>query len=291
MSADSSLLIDKIQECCIQDLQRPRLISSQVMQTLADRYSTDQNDLIAFFSEQYAQFDDVEMDLVFSPLFTPTLEDRLPYAALMQETCLSAEDAQQLLKNLALNSGAQQLTATFKAPDGRQYTAPLHEVSIDRYVTRLYLERVLDNPVYDGIGQTVPHEHQPLVNTIAREPVWQSAERQQLLLSFLKIFQTDESGYSEKIIYLTDFVRTYRPADMEAMVRQLQSLIESCKKDLQNVHDRGFHSHHLKGNYQDSDVAHRQEEIEKVTENYTHMTDMASALLAGIEAQLKPSLK
>ncbi len=53
------------------ELERPRVLLKQVVDHLASHYSVSRDELGAFFTSQLDALEDYEVDLLFSPLFTP----------------------------------------------------------------------------------------------------------------------------------------------------------------------------------------------------------------------------
>jgi hypothetical protein len=284
-------MVDRIRltEQLVTDLSRPRILNQQVLMYISDHYGYPVEQLEQFVAEKVPEMDDTELDLTFSPLYTPVLQDRLTYAPLLAAEHLSKEELLSLEDELAEKS----IVGYLDAGDGRQIPMPLQPVTMNRYIGRLFLDRPLPERLWTSLSQQVPQEHHPLLNTLGRDPVWQNSERQDLLDGFLQVFQARNSFHPDKVLFLTDFIRTYRPAQIEDLDRQLENLVKSCEEDLQDVPGRGFHDLQLKEAYVENggemSPLSRQKEV---TENYLHLIHRAKELQEEFQEllRLRPQL-
>lgn len=234
---------DLIVELLKKDLRAPRILLEQVINYLHDRFETPSAELERFFQERFPKLEDYEIDLAFSPQYTPALHDRLEYIPLLGGGHLSPSEVAQVKQELV----DAKLTTRLKAPDsGDETTAPVHEVFIDRYVNLLKLDQKLPEALYSGILELVPENAHNEVNLLAREDAWHSPTRQQIFLAFLHAFKARRSFSTQKISFLTHFLKTYRPGSLLDLDRQFDSLIQSCQVDMENVAGRGFHDEYLK---------------------------------------------
>ena len=70
------------------ELERPRPLLKQVVDHLASHYSVSRNELGVFFTDQLGALEDYEVDLLFSPLFTPTLAEQAVFSDLLDRQTL-----------------------------------------------------------------------------------------------------------------------------------------------------------------------------------------------------------
>ena len=120
-------------------LRRPRPLKPQterqVQQYLAEHHSNLSQMLLcaADVLEEY------ELDIVFGPLFTPTLDDRAELADLLltwrPERCGAA---------LADELCASVSHATVALPDGTEAQLSLHQVMAERFVNLLHLDQAAE---------------------------------------------------------------------------------------------------------------------------------------------------
>jgi hypothetical protein len=262
------------------DLTQPRALSPQVEATIADRHACTLDQLPRFFSEVLPTLDDVELDLTFSPLFTPTLADKARYASLLADASVSDEQVETWVDALV----AQGLLAPLQAQTGETFTFPVSWVSIDRWVKRLGLTQAIDPSVYSQITTLSPEADLPTALVLVKDAVWQGTGRTSLLTHFLQAFQAQQSFKLEHLTHLTDLVRTYRPTSLADLERQLRHLIASCESDLAKVGGDNIHHPILKDKYvnqhegADSLDIHAQE----ATKTYMGLIRAAEALLSYI---------
>ena len=265
----TALIVDLLK----QDLSAPRVMLEQVVNYLHDRFEAPSAELEQFFAEKFPKLEDYEVDLAFSPQYTPGWQDRLAFIPVLGPHHLTAEQVAEVKQQLV----DAQLTTQFKAPDsGEEAQAPVHEVFIDRYVNLLKLDQPIAEPVYQAILSLVPQDSHNEVNLLAREDVWQSESRQHMLIAFLKTFHARHSFSTQKTSYLTNFMRTYRPGSLLDLERQFDSLIDSCRKDMENVAGRGFHDEYLKALNTGNNLTKGSEH--DIWDHYRQMMDHAEQL-------------
>lgn len=259
-----------------EDLSRERVISPQVLEYISGHYHVGEADLADFFANRIPELEEYELDLIFSPLFTPTFEDKAGYAPILEAEALDAQEIRQTVQMLV----EKPVYGHFLTPRRENIPMVLKDVMIERFVGRLSLDKPIHPDVYAAIEAAVPENSRPQVVTLARNSVWQDLWRQEMFKAFLTVFHKRHNFALEKVSYLTDFVRTYRPSGLEDLERQLESLIQSCRKDLESVQGRSFHDPHLKELYADADAfnAAVREEERAVSASYQQMIAMAESL-------------
>jgi hypothetical protein len=262
------------------DLTQPRALSQQVETTIADRHACTLDQLHRFFTEILPTLDDVDLDLTFSPLFTPTLADKARYAGLLSDSALSPQQLDEWIDTLT----EQGLLAPLQTQTGETFSFPVSWVSIDRWVKRLGLTQPIAPSIYAQITILSPEADLPTALVLVKEAVWQGAGRTSLLTHFLQAFQAKQSFKLDELAHLTDLVRTYRPASLADLERQLRHLIASCESDLAKVGGDNIHHPMLKDKYvtqhegADSLDIHAQE----ATKTYMGLIRTAEALLTYI---------
>jgi hypothetical protein len=266
------------------DLSAPRVLLEQVSNYLNDRFEAPSERLEWFFQEKFPQLEDYEVDLAFSPQYTPAWSNRLEYAPVLGADSLS-EAAIQDIKRQLLDA---KLTTRFKALNSEaEVQAPVHEVFIDRYVNLLKLDQPVPSVLHAAILSLTPETSHPEMILLAREDVWQSESRQQILVAFLKVFQARHTFSTEKVSFLTSFIRTYRPESLLDLDRQFDSLVDSCRKDMENVAGRGFHDEYLKALNAGNLLSKNSER--GVWDHYHQMIDHAQALKLDLQDIPKPA--
>jgi hypothetical protein len=276
------------------DLCAPRVLLDQVLTYINDQFGYPSTELERFFSEKFPTLEDYEVDLAFSPQYTPAEHHRLEYIPALGEHHLSVSEV-ALLKSRINELG---LKAAFSAPDTlNEVDAPVHEVFVERYVNLLKLDQKLPEGFYQLLLEVVPRDSHNEVNLMAREDLWKNEQKHLILIAFLRTFHELRNFSTVKVSFLTNFVRTYRPASLLDVGPLLDSLIKSCQVDMENVAGRGFHDEYLKalnvGNSltkgTERDIwAHYHHQIEMATqlkEDLDRMPETVPDLIAQIQRQ------
>jgi len=265
--------IDMILELLRADLTAPKTLLKQVIQEINDRHGHSEAQLPEFFATVYTTLEEYQVDLLFSPQFTPAEHNRLRYIPFLNDKALSEQEIATIKSDLLSES----LALSFITPDeGMDISVPLHEVFIDRFVNLLKLDAPLPESAHDDIQALVPEASRSEINLIARDSIWQSGNRYDILKAFLLLFKANNSFSTLKASYLTNFVHTYRPDNLNDVDRQLEALIASCKKDRDQAEGRGFMDEGLKALNSDNEIP--QHSVAEIRAHYQHLIDLAEAL-------------
>jgi hypothetical protein len=265
--------LDMILELLRADLSAPKTLLRQVIEAINDQYAYPQSRLPLFFSEKFPQLEDYQIDLLFSPQYTPAEHNRLEYIPFLGGGVLSEQSIATLKRQLI----EDELSVLLRTPDDEiEARVTVHEVFIERYVGLLKLDQPLPDSAYEDIQALVPETSRNEVNLIARDVVWQARGRYDILKAFLALFHTNKNFSTVKVSYLSNFVRTYRPEDLNDVARQLDALVSSCKKDRDQAEGRGFHDAGLKALNSDNPLPNHN--VEEIRAHYQHLIDVAEAL-------------
>jgi hypothetical protein len=242
----STTLLNTLQ----QDFETPRLLLPQVIQSLYSQHQVVPEKLSAFFAEVFPTLEEYQVELLFAPQFTPSPQDKARYAAILGAAGLSPQEF-ALLKQTLLRAG---IRVSFNLVEAETcLLVNLHEVFVDRYLDRLDLCATLSTPIAEALEQlfSVPDERATAFMT-CRSAVWKTTVNQQLLQALFTHATAGCNASSsltalslEQLLFLTDVVKTYRPTTLEQLATQLDSLAESCRRDMETVGTRGFHDEYL----------------------------------------------
>jgi hypothetical protein len=114
---------------------------------------------------------------------------------------------------------------------------------------------VEEKKVKQVIENNVPENIQDIAKALACNPVWLPEHRQDFLIAFLKVFKEKKNFSVDKLDYLTDFVRTYRPVTILDMESMLNNLIEACNEDVHKIEGGHYLYYHdlIERHYMGSD--------------------------------------
>jgi len=196
------------------ELERPRPLSAQVVKHLSAAHDVERDGATEFLATQLPALEDYEVDLLLSPLFTPSLEDQAAVAQHLGATSIPEAEWAGLIAQL----GARPTPAHLLADDGRTLTVPLREVTIERYVRRLRLHGTIPAGLMEVI-ETLPAAERARVQAIARRAIWEAPGRRALLEKVLRT--TPGAWLVEDLAGLLRLVETYEPADAPEFLARL----------------------------------------------------------------------
>lgn len=232
-------LENRLYEAIKASLTEVRPANDQTLTSIADTYSYTEERLEQFMTEKLNDLELYELDIVFSPQFTPKTEDQVRFVALLDKEAISEDQVKQLIQRLDHES----LSTALKLRSGEEVILPLHEVFIDRYVSRLRLDKPLAKPLV-GVYDQLPDSLKPHANLLFRDDSLKKAHKAEIVE---RLLQQDTADWTpDRLFFLVDTLRTYRPQSMEDLVRQLDALIKSCEEDSVKAQERSYHNEELK---------------------------------------------
>ena len=196
------------------ELERPRDVSPQVVDHLIGTYALNRDAVGSFLEAELPQLEDYEIDLILSPLFTPTLRAQAVFADFLGCDSVPASQWPQLIRQLVARPTSAQLITE----DQQTHSVPLREVTIERYVHRLRLEATIAKPLFKLISQFPAEADRPLLKAIARRAIWQNEARQQILICYLLSASSAESFVTSDAVELLKVMETYEPADLNDLL-------------------------------------------------------------------------
>ena len=210
------------------ELERPRALLKQVVDHLASHYSVSRDELGAFFDGQLDALEDYEVDLLFSPLFTPTLTEQAVFSELLDRRTLPAGEWPGLIRKLTERPTVAQLTTE----DGVTHAIKLREVSLERFVTRLNLDIGIPDPLGKLLHSLPPPEDRALLKALARRIVWNKEPRRAVLFRYL-LASTSENFYSRAdALLLLRLMESYQPKDAADLLARIPHWQEVLKREM-----------------------------------------------------------
>ena len=135
-------------------LARPRAIPPQTQRQLDQQVSEHHSHLNTFLAGASALLEEYELDILFAPVFTPTLDERAEVADLLFHWRPSEEQLRTAVGELC---GIVQ-SAVVVLNDGGQAKLALHEVMVERYVRLLRLDAAAEPSVAAALRDALPAE-------------------------------------------------------------------------------------------------------------------------------------
>ncbi|MBI5800267.1 MAG: hypothetical protein HZA92_06005, partial [Verrucomicrobia bacterium] len=180
------------------ELEQPRALLKQVVDHLASHYSVSRDELGAFLTSQLDALEDYEVDLLFSPLFTPTLTQQAAFSELLDRQTLPSSEWPVLLRKLA----QRPTNARLITEDGATHAIRLREVSLERFVTRLNLDVLIPDPLGKLLHALPPAQDRALLKALARRIVWNKEPRRAVLFRYLLASTSEDFYHREDLLSL-----------------------------------------------------------------------------------------
>ena len=199
------------------ELERARAVSRQVVSHLGATYGVERGEVGVFLIGELPKLEDYELDLILSPLFTPTLDDQAVFAELLGRSSIPPGQWPALCRELA----ARPTRASLVTDDGQAHSVPLREVTVERYVNRLRLDGTMAEALFQLLSAHAPAADRPLLKAVARRAVWESEPRRQILTRYLSSAHAAAGSRRADAPGLLHLVETYQPADAGDLLGRL----------------------------------------------------------------------
>ncbi len=209
------------------ELERPRALPGQVARHLNATYGVSRDAVGEFLDRELEGLEDYEIDLILSPVFTPTLNDQALFAPALGGQGLAPADIAALVQQLVARGTVTPLVTD----DGQTHRLRLREVSIARYVERLRLDGAIPEDLLGLILKDVPEGERGIVLAVARRAVWTLPSRTNLLNDYLQRATASADFRSEDLLTLLRLVETYEPRDLPEFQSRLPGWIEAVRQE------------------------------------------------------------
>lgn len=201
------------------DLAAVRPVTPQVSRHLQSHHGISPGDEASFLESRLPLLEEYEVELVLSPLFTPTQEDQARVSQLLSDPPPSAAAVEGLVERLE-NQGIEAVVQC----EGASVRIALPPGIIRRYVRLLNLaERVL--PPVRSAAEAFPPPLRDRLLALARTETWRAPARQTILAAFIEAFVRRSSFDEEKIGHLSQIVQTTRPERLGDLAGPIESLV------------------------------------------------------------------
>ncbi len=250
-------------------LGAPRLLTPQVLHYLLAQHEVRGDEVVSWLRDRLGGLESYEHDLLLSPLFTPDFEARLGFEDLLGEGALDAACVEGLIESL---KGRGLLLTLLH--EGERIESPLPPVLAARYVNLLHLDADLPMDLLEAFR---PLERE--VRCHLRDRAWRRPQARQLLPVLLAAARRAGEDFIAYVRFVTDFVRSHRPASREECVTFLKNMAQAYEDDLQS-HQRGerpFFDEELKTSY-----SSRRKVAQETVREHLDMISRARAVLAAL---------
>ncbi len=218
------------------ELERPRELSAQVVNHLVGTYGISSENVGSFLTAQLPGLEDYEIDLILSPLFTPTLRDQAVIAERLGRDSVSTEQWPALIQQLV----ARQTQAQFITGDGQTHSVPLRAVTVERFVHRLRLDATIAEPLFKLINRLPAVSDRPLLKAVARRAVWENDGRRQIFIHYLTTTAGGDGYRLDDVLELLKLVETYQPANVRELLAQIPHWQQVLRQEINESGPKPF---------------------------------------------------
>lgn len=210
------------------ELERPRELSPRVLNYITGTYSLDPSEIGAFLVDKLPGVDDVEIDLILSPVFTPKLEDQAVFAGRLGSSAVPREQWPGLIEQLA----ALPVSARLVTPDNQAHVVPLRDVTIERYVYRLRLEAVIPESVFTLLERLPAPQDRPMLRAIARRSAWESRGRREILERYLAAVIKENSYSLDDMLEMLNLAEGRQPGSVQDLLKSIPRWAEALREQI-----------------------------------------------------------
>jgi hypothetical protein len=263
-------MYDQLKSRLAELLVRPRPMKPQTERQLAQHLAEHSSGTVAFLLCASSVLEDHELDILFGPTFTPTLDERAEVADLLYHWRPNEGDVRRLIEELS----AEVAHAIVQLPDGSHAPLTMHEVMADRFVRLMRLDSAPDARTAAALREVLPAELWPLSIALLCEPgmtprhqLWFAA-----FVNHASALATMSRGFLETT---AEFIATHRNLDPAFLASAAEALMRATDKTV--TYAAGGHAywspdvaqHHQyrgQGNVDRDRLAAREAEVQHVAE-------------------------
>jgi len=216
----------KLRDKLVADLTESKVIVDQVSRALLDSLELQSNQVRDYLESPDKLLEEVQADMIFSPMYTPSWEDRARYVEDRERVEISSTLIGVIIKDLV----AEGVLATYLYED-ETICMPIPEVLIDRWVRRLHLDIHIDKRILQAIEATIPNGSRASVKALSGDPAWLKPGCDEILIAFLTSYARTGRFSVSKFEELTGLMHTHRPRDLGHFHEQINGLMKSYQED------------------------------------------------------------
>ena len=223
----------RLLETLAAELERPRQLTAQVVNHVVGTYSITREEVGNFLTTELTKLEDYEIDLILSPLFTPTLDDQAVFAELLGREVIARSAWPELIQQLAIRP----TQASLVTEDGQTHRISLRDVAIERFVHRLRLDGTIPETLFQFIHEHSPALDRPKLKAIARRVIWMEARRGEILPAYLSAAFAGASFNIHDAEALLRLAETYQPADTKELLALIPHWLEVLRQEINQAGD------------------------------------------------------
>jgi len=259
---------DALKQCVGELIIAPRPLKPQTERQLEKHLEDHHADLNTLLLCAAEALEDYELEILFGPQFTPTVDDR---ASLADHLCDATPTREQMRTMVdALSNELEH--AEVVLPDGDAAKLTLHEVLIDRYVRLLRLEHAPSPTHAATIRETLPAALWPLAVALLCERGI-DASKQAWFVRFVDHMTQRHTVDDPLLRCVAEYLADQPTLDHDAMLTAARALLKATRQTTtfatsgHNYWSPDVAQHHHyrgQGRVDDDDVQRRRDELQRV---------------------------
>ncbi len=218
-------LIQMIEE----ELTKPRQLTEQVLNYIASHYSYTLDQIDKFFDEEISKLEDYELDLLFSPIFTPKISDKAIFSKILDEIEITSEDVDGIIEHFKKKNLSACFCMSLRKGNEvieKKFTVPLNHVNLERYIKLLYLDCQPSKQLSRAVDVVFRNESDK-IKAILRDRFWKEEWRDEFLRAYLVYIAGQSEIPVEKFELLLKILRSNPTAsDIYEIYDLLSDLIQ-----------------------------------------------------------------
>ena len=228
-----TVLVTSLLETLVTELERPRELPAQVVKHLGGTYEISRDAIGGFLADDLPKLEDYEIDLILSPVFTPTLHDQAVLAELLGGESVPPEQWPALIRQIVARPTHAQLTID----GGQAQSVTFREVTVERYVRRLRLDATIPEPILKLLSHLPPAADRPMLKAVARRAVWEKDARHKIFVLYITNAANGDSYRLDDAMELLKLVETYQPSDASDLLARIPRWQQVLRQEINAAGD------------------------------------------------------
>jgi hypothetical protein len=205
-------------------LTRPRTLKPQTQRQLSHHLAEHSSTTSAFLACAAGALEEHELDILFGPVFTPTLEERAEVADVLYHW----RPTPDLLARLVTDLSAEVPNAVVRLPDGSEAPLTLHEVMVDRFVRLLRLDSAPDAATAAALRDALPASLWPIAVALCCERGMTPAH-QNWFVAFVNHTTSRRAASREMLEAVVQFIAGQAKLERDALIAAAEALMRATQ--------------------------------------------------------------
>ncbi len=232
-------MIPDIKELLIKKLSGKTALPRQTEEKILN--SSNSPTLDKFFNTELPNMGDVELDIMFSYIFTPDMEAKISFGSYTGITLSDNE-----ITELALDIESKNIVKILVDSEGKEHNLPLKEVNISRYIKLLHLNKPIPAELLSYMELNTPQFKEAVTALLRDTAIPLSNERIKMLEILLEGLNKNNLLNRDTCTYIVEFMDRNMIKDIKDFETKLLTLYAIYKGENEK---KIYYSEELEGTY------------------------------------------